>query len=81
MEAELNSTPTTPTAWQGQAMRALLEAQIMSEVMGSLVSRVIDESTGDGLILFPLEAVRACLMRLDAVVDPAIEAAPAVAAS
>lgn len=37
MAAELNSTPITQAAWQDQAVRALIEAQSMSEVIDSLV--------------------------------------------
>lgn len=75
MKAELNSTPTTPTAWRDQAVSALMEAQRMSEAMECLVSRVIDDTMGDARVCVTLEAVRACLMRLDAAVDPALWAA------
>lgn len=72
MAAELNSTPITLEAWRDQAVQALIEAQSMSEVIDSLVSRVIDDAMGDASICKPLEAVRACLMRLDAAVDPTL---------
>ena len=75
MKAGAYCGATPLEAWRDQALRALIEAQSMSEVIDSLVSRVIDDAMGDASICKPLEAVRACLMRLDAAVDPTLVSA------
>ena len=63
----------SPTRSTNDALHALCEAQRMSEGAQFLVDQLIEESAGD-IRLYPrLQAVRACLLQLDAAVDPAVD--------
>lgn len=78
MEAVTNSTPlATGQEWHQQALRALAEAQVMTEAMQSLLGRLIDDGDVAHLphVQGTLEAVMACLARQERAVDPALDKA------
>lgn len=73
------SNTTTPPAqdWQTRSKAALMEAQVASESIGALVSILIESSDAESFPL--LEAITACVLRIDRAVDPLIlETMPAV---
>ena len=67
-----NSSPETNETMK-IATNALIEAQMMSESIGALIDQLVADSLGDAAQFVRLQTVRACLMRLDAAVDPAVE--------
>lgn len=71
MSANKTTSDTSP---HPLTKMALIESQAMSESIHVIVEQMLER----GVDAFPeLQAIKACLMRMDALVDPAIEAAQA----
>lgn len=72
-----NKSAPEPPQLPEQIKKALLEAQLMSESVYNIVYAGLKE---DGALEFPmLQAIMACLQRMDAAIEPAIERLKATA--
>jgi hypothetical protein len=64
--------------WPREATLALVEASTMSDSIGHIVEELLDDGP-EARTFAMLEAITACLLRMDRLVQPAIEAAPQAA--
>jgi len=69
---------TAPEEWPRHARDALIEAEIMGESINAIVRELLQGDCNNRDFAL-LEAVGACVARLNAAVIPTIEAAPEIA--